>query len=389
MPWRESSVVEERLRFVVQAGQGEKAISDLCREFGISRQTGHTWLQRYQAGGARQLRDRSRRPHGSPKQTRREVEEAIVALRERWPDWGAPKLLRLLQQEGADGGGLSVRTVHRILERRHLIRDEDRRLPALGRFERSSPNELWQMDFKGPQGSKQGSPVGPLSVLDDHSRYVLALQHLGSTRISGVQTTLRRTFEAAGVPEAMLVDHGTPWWNATSPWGLTELSVWIMRNGIRLLFSGVRHPQTQGKVERMHGALQQAVRKRRANPEDQSWLDQFRYEYNHLRPHEALGMATPSSRWQPSPRRFQSELRDWEYAAGMQVLRLAGEGQLGWRGRRWEISGSLRGQLVGVEILGERAVVYFCNTPIRELDLRTGAAYPIPVDVFQTSKHAG
>lgn len=374
MPWQESSVLEERLRFVVLASRKERAMTSLCQEFGISRQTGYTWLKRYQAGGSSQVVDRSRRPWNSPERTPAEIEQAVVELRQRWPDWGAPKLHALLQQTSGSSP-IAVRTVHRILERHHLIRDRDRNPAAVKRFQRSEPNELWQMDFKGPQGFP--SPVGPLSILDDHSRYVVALQHLGSTQSSGVQTTLEATFKQCGVPQSMLMDHGTPWWNAASPWGLTELAVWIMRQGVRLLFSGIRHPQTQGKVERMHGALGQAVYKRGADLLKQSWLDVFRQEYNHIRPHESLGMATPASRWHPSARAFQSAPADWEYPSGTKVLRLAGEGQLNWRGRRWEISKALRRQPVGLELIGPRALVYFCRTPLRELDLATGTSSPI------------
>jgi transposase InsO family protein len=273
--------------------------------------------------------------------------------------------------------GLQARTVHRILDRNGLIESRDRRPHALNRFERREPNELWQMDFKGPQGFNRGSAVGPLSIMDDHSRYLLLLQHLGSTSLEGVRTSLRKTFREAGMPDSMLMDHGTPWWNAASPWGLTELSVWIMRLGIRLIYSGICHPQTQGKVERMHGALQQAIRKRKANPEHQPWLDAFRDEYNHVRPHEALQMATPASFWKPSARNFPEHLKDWEYAPTCQCLRLGGQGQLWWAKRRWEISNALRGQLVGVEQILDRAIVYFCRTPIRELDLKSGVATPI------------
>jgi transposase InsO family protein len=271
-----------------------------------------------------------------------------------------------------------VRTVHRILERHGLIQDRERHRPALQRFERSAPNELWQMDFKGPQGFNTGCAVGPLSILDDHSRYLIALQHLGSTRMAGVQQTLGQVFGQAGVPDALLIDHGTPWWNPASPWGLTELSVWIMRQGVQLTFSGIAHPQTQGKVERMHGALQRAVRQRRANPEDQHWLESFRYEYNHVRPHAALAMATPSSRWRPSTRPFRPAPPEWEYPPDLQVVRLHGEGQLFWQRRRWEISKALRRQSVGIAVLADRAIVYFCRTPVRELDLKTGAGWPIP-----------
>jgi transposase InsO family protein len=376
MPWRESSVVEERLRFVVLANRKERTMTGLCREFGISRQTGYTWLQRYQSGGSSQVVDRSRRPLHSPERTSAEIEQAVVELRQRWPDWGAPKLHTLLQQ-ACGSSPIAVRTVHRILERHNLIRERDRYLPATQRFERSQPNELWQMDFKGPQGFP--SPVGPLSILDDHSRYVIALKHLGSTRMSGVQSTLQTTFEHCGVPQAMLMDHGTPWWNAANPWGITELAVWIMRQGVRLLFSGIRHPQTQGKIERMHGALGQAVYKRGANLLEQDWLDVFRQEYNHIRPHESLAMATPASRWHPSVQAFQSLPPEWSYPAGMKIMRLAGDGQLNWLGRRWEISKALRRQPVGLELIGSRALVYFCRTPLRELDTETGTNSPIPV----------
>jgi transposase InsO family protein len=382
LPWRESSVVEERLRFVVTASRKEKQFSQICREFGISRQTGYTWVKRYRAGGASQVVDRSRRPRNSPKRTTAEIEQAVVALRQRWPDWGAPKLQHLLRQEHPEAQGIAVRTVHRILERHALILEQDRHGPAPKRFERAAPNELWQMDFKGPPGFNQTSPVGPLSVLDDHSRYVLALEHLGSTQMKGVRGTLEQTFHRCGVPEAILMDHGTPWWNAASPWGWTELGVWMMRQGIRLLFSGIRHPQTQGKVERMHGALQRAVRRRGQDLLEQKWLDVFRQEYNHIRPHAALAMATPASLWHPSPRVFQPAPPEWEYPATMQVLQLAGEGQLFWQGRRWVISNALRRQVVGMERIGERAIVYFCRTPLRELDLRSGASYAIPAQVF-------
>lgn len=382
MPWQESSVIEERLRFVVLASRKERTVTELCGEFGISRQTGYTWLKRYQAGGAKQVVDRSRRPLHSPGRTQPEIEQRIVELRQQWPDWGAPKLLVLLRQQQPEWGSISVRTVHRILERHGLIQESERHPAATQRFERSSPNELWQMDFKGPQGFNQGSPVGPLSILDDHSRYLIALKHLGSTRMAGVREALQQTFEEVGLPEALLMDHGTPWWNAASPWGLTELTVWMMQQGVRLVFSGISHPQTQGKVERMHGALQRAVRKRKADPEDPHWLDTFRHEYNYIRPHQALAMATPSSRWHPSLRPFQPEPPVWVYPSNMEVVGLCGQGQLFWHKRRWEVSAALRRQRVGIERIADRAIVYFCNTPIREFHLPTGTSFSIPADVI-------
>jgi transposase InsO family protein len=326
--------------------------------------------------------DRSRRPRRSPTQTAAPIEQAVVELRKRWPDWGAAKLRDVLLREHADYAPLAERTVHRILTRHQLIRPEDRHRPALQRFERSAANELWQMDFKGPPAFNQGASVGPLSILDDHSRYVLTLQQLGSTQLVGVQATLEKTFRQYGLPEGMLMDHGTPWWNPSSPWGLTALAVWIMRQGVRLWFSGIRHPQTQGKVERMHGALKQAARKRGANLLEQSWLDMFRQEYNHIRPHAALNMATPASRWCPSPRPFQSVPPEWKYPSSLRILRLGTQGQFAWRGRRWDISSALRNQTVGLAELEDRALVYFYRTPLRELHASTGESFPIPTDPY-------
>lgn len=385
MPWREIGVEEERLRFVILANRRGSGFSALCREFGISRPTGYKWLERYREEGAGEvLRERSRRPLGSPRQTVAVVEEAVVELRRQRPDWGARKLVREFQRQHPELACPSVATLHRILLRAGLVAAEDRHRAAVLRFERQEPNELWQMDFKGPQ---EGQFVGPLSVLDDHSRYLLALRQLPSTRREGVRDCLREVFEQAGLPDAMLMDHGTPWWNARGPWGWSDLTVWLMRQGIRMHFSGIGHPQTQGKIERMHRSLKAATRKRGAQLGEQAWLEEFRTEYNTLRPHEALDMEPPASRWRPSARAYQAQPREWEYPAGSLVVQLGERGQLHWRGRQWAVSYALKNQLVGVEEMGEGAVVYFCNTPLRHLDLRAGKAWPLPVDPFRPLPH--
>jgi transposase InsO family protein len=383
MPWRKVDVSEQRLQFVMAASAPGSCVAALSREFGISRQTGHTWLQRFREGGVRAvLSERSRRPHQIPRRTPAELVEAIKKARQDRPDWGARKLLSVILGSNPElaRSHISVTTTHRILEREHLIAPEDRHKPALQRFERQAPNELWQMDFKGPQGFNKGT--GPLSVQDDFSRFLLVLKHLGSTQLKGVQLTLQATFESCGLPEFLLIDHGTPWYNSWNPWGWTELTVSILRQGIRIVLSGVRHPQTQGKVERMHGALQRAISKRKAAADQQEWLDQFRHEYNHVRPHEGIGMVAPATRWKPSPRPFQPNPREWEYPGDWQVHRLGGQGQLWWRAKRWEISRALRGQLVGLQRAGDRVLVHFCNLALREIDLRTGQNLVLPVNPF-------
>jgi transposase len=176
--WRSVDVEEQRVRFVVRASEGEARLGELCAEFGVSRPTGRLWLKRYQASGIAGLGDRSRPPLESPRRTSQAIEDRIVALRAGRPDWGARKLSVLLAREGLT---VPAATVHRVLNRRGLVRVEDRHRPALGRFEREHPNQLWQMDFKSPKGWG-GQPVGPLSVLDDHSRYAIALFQAGTTQ---------------------------------------------------------------------------------------------------------------------------------------------------------------------------------------------------------------
>lgn len=365
MPWKTMDVQEQRVRFVVAASRKEKPFIGLCEEFGISRPTGLLWVERYRRGGVGGIGEQSRRPHSSPWQTAAELEERVVGLRQRYPDWGARKLQVLLEREGV---GLTRSTIHRILLRRGLVQDRERQAAAQVRFERAQPNELWQMDFKGPKLWPQA--VGPLSVLDDHSRYLIVLQAVGSTRAERVREQLEKAFAGCGLPEGMLMDHGVPWWNTLAPMGASQLSLWLMKQGIGLHWSRIRHPQTQGKVERFHGALQRALECRGgAGPQPQAWLDEYRFEHNHVRPHEALAMQTPASRWRPSVRCYQPHPPRWEYPAGARVRKVDCTGKVKLDGRNWNISQALAGDWVQLIQMEERVQVYYCNTLIRELDL--------------------
>jgi transposase InsO family protein len=364
MAWKTMDVQEQRVRFVVEARQKARPFRALCAAYEISRPTGYLWLKRYDELGVRGIAERSRRPHSSPRRTDAKLEQHVVQVRLRYPDWGARKLRVVLGREGVE---LPRNTIHRILLRHDLVREEERRAPATQRFERAQPNELWQMDFKGPKGWPY--PVGPLSVLDDHSRYLIALADNGSTHGAPVREQLEEAFERCGVPEGMLMDHGIPWWSQKSPSGQTHLSLWLMRQGIRLHWSGIRHPQTQGKVERFHGSLQRALQ-RRGWPREktQTWLDAYRWEHNHVRPHEALGMRTPATVWRPSPRRYDPHPPRWEYPVGAWVLKLDCHGQLDIQGRKWKVSKALSGERVQVVRIEQRTLVFYCTTLIRELD---------------------
>lgn len=365
MAWRTTKVAEQRMEFVIAASRKEKSFQELCKEFQISCRTGYTWWNRYKAAGLGGMQERSRRPHHSPRRTKEETEKRVVELRRARPDWGARKLRKLLERESTH---LPASTIHRILLRYDLVRDGDRHSLATKRFEREKPNQLWQMDFKGPKGWNQ--PVGPLSVLDDHSRYALALENTGNTQAQGVRTVLERVFRESGVPEEMLMDHGTPWFNTQGRLGWSQLTVWLMDRDIELYFSGRRHPQTQGKVERFHRSLTAALFRRGTPVEEQrqAWLDAFRYEYNYVRPHEALQMRTPQQIWQKSVRPYQEQPPCWEYPRGSEVKEVDSIGQLRLDGRRYYISKALAGREVGLLAVEHRILVYYRRTLVCELD---------------------
>jgi transposase InsO family protein len=357
-------VRDQRVEFVVRASRGE-SLSSLCREYEISRPTGYLWLQRFGEQGVAGVEELSRRPHLSPRRTATGIEARIVALRRQRPDWGARKLVVLLAREGLV---LPVITVHRVLVRHDLVLDRESRRQATGRFEREQPNQLWQMDFKGQKGT--GAAIGPLSVLDDHSRYLVALEQTGTTRSEAVRERLEGAFRSSGLPDALLMDHGVPWWNARSPSGWTQLMVWLMKQGIHCYFSGVRHPQTQGKVERFHGSLERA--RSRAGAEQwltQNWLDNFRHEYNQVRPHEALGMRTPASLWRPSARAYDPNPQAWDYGAGAELRKVGQQGHIYIGDRRWKVSQALASHTVRLERIDQRVLVYFCHTLVQEIDL--------------------
>jgi transposase InsO family protein len=364
MPWKTMDVHDQRVRFVVAATQRAQSFKALCAEHGISRPTGYLWLQRYRELGVRGIAEQSRKPHRSPRRTANGLEQQVIEMRQRYPDWGARKLQVMLQRQGLE---LPRNTIHRILLRYDLVRKEQRDAAAWQRFERSRPNELWQMDFKGPKGWPQS--MGPLSVLDGHSRYLIVLAANGNTQGEPVRVQLEEAFQRCGVPEGMLMDHGTPWWSMNSASGWTHLSLWLMRQGIRLHWSGVGHPQTQGKVERFHGSLQRALERRGlVGQKNQAWLDAYRWEHNHVRPHEALGMQTPATRWCPSPRRYDARPPRWEYPAGAWVLKVDSSGKAKIKGQQWNITAALAGEHVQIVAVDERLLVFYCKTLIRELE---------------------
>jgi len=385
--WKAENMSEQRVKFAIRASSGQEEMKALCQEFEISRPTGYLWRKRYrECERVGELTEMSRRPHRSPNQTGAEQEQRVLALRHQYPDWGARKLMELLKREQLE---LPRITVHRILLRNGLVRERDRHRAAMKRFEREAPNQLWQMDFKGMPDKRMGCL--PLVVLDDHSRYLLGLFDTTSTQAQPVQENLTTVFRRDGLPEAMLMDHGTPWWNMQSSSGWTWLTVWLMKQGIRLYLSGYRHPQTQGKIERCNGSLEAAMTKR-PKPAGQSWqcwLDAYRQEHNHVRPHEALQMDVPARRWKPSLRAFQQEHDLWEYPDPIHFRKVRENGGVSLRGQSYFVSRALIGEHVQLEFLDHRVIVWFCSTLVREFDLQTGTSHSVQDQAMQRARTQG
>ena len=372
MPWKSGTIMDNRLEFVRLAQQGGVSVAELCRRFGVSRETGFQYLRRYRENGVEGLKDRSRRPHSSPRRTAAEMETRIVALREAHP-WGGRKLARRLKDLGV-AGVPAVSTVTEVL-RRHGKLDpaEAVKHQAFQRFERSAPNDLWQMDFKGHFAMEQGR-CHPLTVLDDHSRYSLGLIACADQTRETVQGHLTALFRRYGLPEAMLADNGSPW-GGSGAQGYTAFEVWLLRVGIRLHHGRPYHPQTQGKDERFHRSLDVEVLQLRRLADlaaCQTAFDAWRPVYNEQRPHEALALATPATRYTPSQIAFPERPAEPDYYATDQVRRVHDDGATSFKGRRVKLSQAFAGLHVAFRPTATDGVwrVFFARFLIAEVDFR-------------------
>jgi transposase len=369
-------VADERIRFVAEATKPGANMAKLCRQFEISRPTGYRWLNRFrECGSVAQLYEKTRRPNRSPRKSGEELEQKVAELRGRH-GWGARKLKILLGEEGWE---TTVITVNRILKRRGLVAAEDSHRPAPKRFEREQPNDLWQMDTKGYYRMADRTVCHPLSIIDDHSRFLVGLYALPNLEGDGVWSCMVRTMREHGVPEQMLMDHGVPWWSNTNGHGLTQFAVRLMEQGIRLLYGRPYHPQTHGKVERVHRTVNERVQQLGHPGSWTGWgplLARIRQEYNEMRPHEALQMDRPKQHYRPSARPFQQVPRRWEYPENSEVRKLNSQGCIELNGRRYFVCEALAGREVRVQRLDDHILISFCHMYIREL-LPQGGNRPV------------
>jgi transposase InsO family protein len=297
MPWKEVSTMSLKEEFVLLASQEEANIRQLCLRFGISPKTAYKWISRFHQEGSAGLADRSRRPRTSPSRTLPEIEFLVLQEREKHPAWGGRKLCCTLTSQYPNVKIPAPNTITDILRRHNRLQGPftpPHNSHTWCRFEHHAPNELWQMDFKGYFSTATQGYCYPLTVLDDHSRFSVALRACPNEQRLTVQAHLIDTFRVYGLPTRITMDNGSPWGDGASPY--TALTVWLMRLGVGVSHSRPYHPQTQGKDERFHRTMKAELLHNRVFTdlvECQHKFDVWRDEYNLHRPHQALQMQVP------------------------------------------------------------------------------------------------
>lgn len=388
MPWKATCVMDERVKFVAECLREETTMTELCKRYGVSRETGYTWLKRYEAEGIEGLKDQSRAPKHHPNAVTEAIEEAIVRLRGMHPSWGPKKLWRRLHDDDARVNWPSVSTMGEILKRRGLVvarrKARPRATPStkpLG--ECGSANQVWCADFKGWFVLGNGRRCDPLTITDGFSRFLLRCQALsGKTGYEHVRPLFEATFREYGLPQRIRTDNGAPF-ATTGLGGLSRLSVWWMRLGIVPERISPGCPQQNGRHERMHRTLKaQTSKPPAANMRAQQRVfDAFRKEFNEVRPHEALGQETPQSCYEPSPHEFPRRLVDVEYPHGWPTRSVRGAGQIKWKGADVRISGALCGERVGLEPVEDGLwKIHFIKAVLGLLDERAMKIVRLPPD---------
>jgi len=370
---KEFSVLARRLAFVKLALQAQQSMSQLCRLFGFSRKLGYKWLARFECGGRGGLRDRTRRPHGSPRQISPEWLARIRRLRRRHRSWGSRKLRARLRQEYPRQAIPCARTIGKWLQRMKLNRRARRRsfrgpqLPPRGLTVARRSNQVWSVDFKGWFRTQDGRRVEPLTVRDMFSRYLLCAGLLEVQSWRRVRRIFLRLFRHYGYPGSIRIDNGAPF-GSTGPAGLSRLSAWWAALGIGVEFIAPGHPEQNGAHEQMHRVLKAETtrpaschlraQQRRTN----RWVK----TYNEIRPHQALGQRVPAEVYHAQLGRVRRvALR---YPGSWAQRRVRSNGQIKWRGRKRSIGEALIGYAVGLQWLSEgKCAVYFAGLLIGEL----------------------
>jgi transposase InsO family protein len=382
MPWKVSSEMDERLRFIARLLEGE-TMTDLCVEFGISRKTGYKIYDRYKESGAEALNDRSRRPYRYANQLPPQVVAQIVGLKNDKPHWGARKIRELLLRRLPSEIKVPSRsTIHAVLDRSGLVKRMGRRRNKAHGTALSAgahPNDLWCADFKGEFTLGNKRYCYPLTVTDHASRYLLMCEALESVREEGAFQAFEHLFRERGLPAAIRSDNGVPFASPNALFNLSKLAVWWLRLGISIERIKPGHPQQNGRHERMHRTLKEATTRPAAmnSLQQQAKFDAFITEYNTERPHEALGMKVPSELYQPSSRIYQG-IGELEYPFHDRDITVTSCGRICMHRKKINLSTVLAGQKLGIKEVDEGIwLVSFTHYDLGYIDLEQKTLQPL------------
>ena len=396
MPWTETCVMQERVKFIMEVLDGTYCMTELCNYYQISRKTGYKWLDRYQQGGIEVLRNRSRKPHSHPHEISHQVKGSILAIKKRFPKWGAPKIRSRLERIHPTWDSYpAISTIGLFLYRQGLTHSRKHRRKATptelpltsGRY----INQVWCADFKGHFKTGDGNRCNPLTISDHASRYLLCCRHLDRMSYELVKMRFERVFHEYGLPEVIRTDNGTPFSSRGLGW-LSRLSYWWIRLGIHPERIEPGHPEQNGRHERMHKTLKDHTAKPPAKTlaQQQRRFNEFCVEYNEYRPHEALEMRTPSQCYSSSIREFPSRLSQVSYPDYMQIRRIYLHGDILYLGKRVFVTESLRGEYVGVEQTDEDvSLLWYYDYLLGRIDHRKWQISPVKSQPLSSAASCG
>lgn len=371
MPWKEESVSEQRRAFVSSyLGRGERTVSELCREHGISRKTGYKWVERFESGGLPALEDRSRRPNQFREEIGANIIVEIIRIRQWKATWGGRKIRAYLWSNGMRALPCA-RSIDRILKRCGFVTSHrpgfSRVAGKLNVVKPEACNDVWTLDFKGWWLTQNARRCDPLTIRDEYSRYILCLAALERSTTEAVQEQFAETFRRYGLPHYIRSDNGVPFASARGFMGLTRLAVWFLKNDVTPNRIAPASPYMNGAHERMHKDIKAELQKTPAQDvrAEQKRFDLWKAEFNSLRPHQALGDETPAKRYRSSRRKYKPVLGDFEYPNNFMIRKVSGNGDFNWRNVPVRFAKSLAGEHIGLEPLSDQTLrLWFRNYPL-------------------------
>jgi transposase InsO family protein len=392
MPWKVSNPMSERMRFVLRLERGER-MTDLCREFGISRKTGYKIWSRYESHGPGALADESRAPRVVPHRTPPVVQQLVVEFKQAHPSWGPRKLKVELEKRHAGVSFPAPSTMGEILQAAGLVKRRHRRrgisLYPHGLRQSEAPNDVWCADFKGEFRLGDRSYCYPLTISDHFSRFALGCEAMESTETASSRSAFEQAFREYGLPSVIRTDNGAPFASVRGIAGLSRLSAWWVKLGIVPERIEPGHPEQNGRHERFHLTLKQETTRPPGQNQlqQQERFDNFLEEYNTERPHEALEMKHPAEVYRPSANRYEGAPTELEYALHDKVLKVDASGHVHFGGRNGFtpfIGSMLAGERVGLrEIEDGRWLVTFAWLDLGHIDMRQNGF--VPLDSFDYS----